>query len=138
MTSFQKIEKIRIEQGLGINDFINSTGISKTSYYALKDGRTEKLTSKTINKIVDTYPQYTYEWLSGSNLTVLKSTNEINEVGSKITQLQTLEDIANFVIDHEKELQEVNSFKYWLKTRTLENREEELKSFINQALKNKR
>lgn len=66
MKTFDKLEKIRIDNSLGINDFIDKSGISKTSYYALKDGKTESLSAKTIYKVVKAFPDYTFEWLNSN------------------------------------------------------------------------
>lgn len=43
MNGFQKIEKILIDKQIGITDFLEITGVGRSSYYALKKGETENV-----------------------------------------------------------------------------------------------
>lgn len=104
---FERIEKIRIENKLGVNDFIEKSGVSKTSYYSLKDGKTEKLTYKTINKLIETFPNYSYNWIVSGSEEVLKSTNKNFDV--EIPEFESLEELGDFVAENYSETKKASS-----------------------------
>lgn len=59
----EKIEQIILEQEIKVSDFLTETGISKTAYYAIKNGKTKKLSYESAKSIVSKYPSYSYKWL---------------------------------------------------------------------------
>lgn len=61
MNVFETIEKIRLDNDLGVVEFLELTGISSGAYYAMQKGITKKLNTKTINKIVGAFPNYSIE-----------------------------------------------------------------------------
>lgn len=100
MNVFEKIEKIRSDKRLGINDFLEVTGVSKTSYYSLKKGESKGLTPKTINKIINTFPEYEYNWLLENSQIVLNS----NSFNDKLESTdEGIENISIFILKHKEE-----------------------------------
>lgn len=73
MSLFDRIEKIRNDNRLGVTEFLELTGFSKTSYYALKKGESTTLTAKTANKVIEAFSDYDYDWLMGNYQNVLNS-----------------------------------------------------------------
>lgn len=73
MSLFDRIEKIRNDNRLGVTEFLELTGFSKTSYYALKKGESTSLTAKTANKVIEAFSNYDYDWLMGNYQNVLSS-----------------------------------------------------------------
>ena len=67
MSVFKKIESIRISNKLNVKDFIEKTGISRTAYYALKNGGTKKINIDTAMKLVEVFPEYEVEYFLLSN-----------------------------------------------------------------------
>lgn len=59
---YNKIEEILIKKGLNITEFIDETKISRTTVYALKNGKTDRLNNKSLRKICEVFPEYTVEW----------------------------------------------------------------------------
>lgn len=65
MTLLEKLDKIFLEKRLKTIDFLEQTGISKTAYYAIKNGKTKKISVDNAKKIAATFKEYSYEWLVG-------------------------------------------------------------------------
>ncbi|WP_438423213.1 helix-turn-helix domain-containing protein [Aquimarina macrocephali] len=63
----EKIEKILLEEEIKASDFMSITGISKTAFYAIRNGKTRKLSEETAKSISDNFPKYQYKWLMSSD-----------------------------------------------------------------------
>lgn len=62
-----KIEKIMFDNSLSVDDFLSKTQFSRGTYYNIKSGKKKRLNpeqAKVINKL---YPEYTFDWLMGSD-----------------------------------------------------------------------
>ncbi len=101
---YDKIKKIINEKHLNTSEFLNITKISRTTFYALKKGETDKLNAKSIRKIIHAFPEYSYEWMTE---TEQKRTDVVKSELS-------IKKIALFVTENEDELLEDPLFNFWL------------------------
>lgn len=68
MNLFEKIEHIIFNERLNTTEFLEKTGVSRTSYYSLKSGETSTLNNKTLRKITNAFPSYSMDWLLGDSV----------------------------------------------------------------------
>ncbi len=74
-----KIKQILIEEKVKQTEFRLKTGISKTAFYAIKNGKTKKLATETAIKISSCYPKYSYKWLMTDTPDSISNKDGINE-----------------------------------------------------------
>ncbi|MDH7444652.1 hypothetical protein [Aquimarina sp. 2201CG14-23] len=75
-TDFQRLELIRINNRIGVNEFLEKLSMGKTTYYNIRDGKS-RITEKIIFKLQQAFPDDEYKWTN--NYLNLDSHNLVNE-----------------------------------------------------------
>ena len=110
MTILEKLDKIFLEKRLKTVDFLEQTGISKTAYYAIKNGKTKKISVDNAKKITATFKEYSYEWLVGvATDTSIFNTNTSNTIKTSIGEV-SVEEFAYLAIQNFSDLENESVF----------------------------
>ena len=117
MILYDKIRLIQSEYGIGAVEFIEKSGFSNGMYYDIKSGKKKSLSPVQIKKLKDIFPEFDFSLFNIKNK--IKK-NLSKAVLDSIRNIETLEDVSNFIVDYEDELKNIEVFKLWLKTKVQE------------------
>tara|TARA_R110001599_G_C12107804_1_gene647711 strand:+ start:190 stop:798 length:609 start_codon:yes stop_codon:yes gene_type:complete len=126
----ERISRILAESSLTLVNFCEKVGLNSTTTIAKIVSENRKPSSKTIGRIINAFPDISYEWLTtgrGEMQTQSKKPKEIREDDLTVTAKQILKKLQEDRIHYDltrKEMNEVNFKQMFDKFNDLENRME--------------
>tara|TARA_R110002020_G_C16126383_1_gene760747 strand:+ start:176 stop:784 length:609 start_codon:yes stop_codon:yes gene_type:complete len=126
----ERISRILAESSLTLVNFCEKVGLNSTTTIAKIVSENRKPSSKTIGRIINAFPDISYEWLTtgrGEMQTQSKKPKEIREDDLTVTAKQILKKLQEDRIHYDltrKEMNEVNFKQMFNKFNDLENRME--------------
>lgn len=109
MKFFDRIEKLRQKYSLGVLDFIDKSRISQTSYYSLRDGKTTAVSQKTLNKIIEAFPE--------DKDFITNDSYKLPNISNLIGEPSELDRLVVEIVEREDDLMQHTTFKLWLETK---------------------
>ena len=126
----ERISRILAESSLTLVNFCEKVGLNSTTTIAKIVSENRKPSSKTIGRIINAFPDISYEWLTtgrGEMQTQSKKPKEIREDDLTVTAKQILKKLEEDRVHYDltrKEMNEVNFKQMFDKFNDLENRME--------------
>tara|TARA_R110001632_G_scaffold11060_1_gene40292 strand:- start:54 stop:662 length:609 start_codon:yes stop_codon:yes gene_type:complete len=126
----ERISRILAESSLTLVNFCEKVGLNSTTTIAKIVSENRKPSSKTIGRIINAFPDISYEWLTtgrGEMQTQSKKPKEIREDDLTVTAKQILKKLEEDRVHYDltrKEMNEVNFKQMFNKFNDLENRME--------------
>lgn len=75
MNLYDKILKLQYDYKIGVNEFLEISGFSKSMYYDIANGRKTELKPLQAKILNDKFPDFKIDWLSNSAISTISTDN---------------------------------------------------------------
>lgn len=118
MGTKERLKQFIKNNGLTVKSFELSIGASNGYVNSISKG----IGKDKLDKIIEVYPNLDALWLitGEENKNLNKPLPNYESIEKKISQLKTLEDVSDFIIDYDTELDKIPNHQLWLKTKVQE------------------